>query len=110
MDSVARVWNQHKIRPSRNPNVPNGQPDLLYLFPELCGTHDMAYVVDNQDLEVCKQDCTFRKAIPCEDEDVYYLCTNIMAEFGMLAPMSVSECLVLYLDLRSNIHRAIHAV
>ncbi len=28
-------WNNHRIRPSRNAEVPSGKPNILYVLPEL---------------------------------------------------------------------------
>lgn len=35
LDDTAHVWNAHNIRPSKNPNVSSGQPNVMYSLPEL---------------------------------------------------------------------------
>ena len=32
----ARLWNNHRIRPSANHESPGGRPDLLFSLPEQC--------------------------------------------------------------------------
>ncbi|KAF5901175.1 uncharacterized protein DAT39_009149 [Clarias magur] len=40
LDDTVRVWHAHTIRPSRNSNVPSGQPNVMYSLPELYETKD----------------------------------------------------------------------
>ena len=40
LQRVVQHWNQHRIRPSRNAEVPAGIPDVLYYQPEVFGTRD----------------------------------------------------------------------
>ena len=101
---MVEVWNHHLIRPSRNPNVPSGRPDIMYCFPQLYGTQDMKIDVDEASVDRCRQECKFRSAIPCQDADVYELCTITMSECNLAIPIKDPyECINLYLQLRQNI-------
>ena len=33
LDAIAREWNSHHIRPTRNAAIPSGAPDELYFLP-----------------------------------------------------------------------------
>ncbi|CAL8375938.1 unnamed protein product [Arctogadus glacialis] len=30
LDDTAQAWNTHTIRPSKNPNVPSGRPNVMF--------------------------------------------------------------------------------
>jgi hypothetical protein len=79
----------------------------MYSFPRLYGTHDMACLVDPNDVTLCKEECSFRTLIPCEDEDMYNLCITYMAEQNIPYPTEVPELVNLYLHVREAIKRLI---
>lgn len=102
MDDVAHVWNAHIIRPSANPNVPSGQPNVMFSWPELYGTQDYICAVDNDALQLCKSRCTFRQPVPC-DPDVYELCNILMTELNLPIPSEIYQALDLYMCLREKL-------
>lgn len=62
LDDTVRVWDAHTIRPSRNPNVPSGQPNVMYSLPEL-------YIV---------------KGLPCTSKKMTSLsCARMSASFDV---------------------------
>ena len=52
---AARLWNNHRIRPSVNQKSPGGHPDLLFSLPEISGTREFMIEVDNVDIIVSQQ-------------------------------------------------------
>ncbi|XP_077865488.1 uncharacterized protein LOC144352201 [Saccoglossus kowalevskii] len=50
LESFADEWNSHRIRKQKEQLRPNGVPEDLYKFPELCGGTDMGYAVNEKDL------------------------------------------------------------
>jgi hypothetical protein len=72
---------------------------MMYMLPELYGTRDYLCDVTHDDIDICKQDCVFRKAHPC-DEDVFEMCSFIMHESNLSYPVSIQEALDLYITLR----------
>ncbi|KAJ4922985.1 hypothetical protein JOQ06_021686 [Pogonophryne albipinna] len=40
LDKIKAVWNTHRIRPTKNCNVPSGIPDVMYAVPQLWGSED----------------------------------------------------------------------
>ena len=80
--------NAHRIRPSKNLNVPAGIPNIMYMTPHLWGTDDHLVGSFTDDLTTCKEGCKFLTSVPC-DEDMFDLCTMFMEESGF--PVNRSE-------------------
>ena len=97
------VWDFHRIRPSHNPQVPHGRPNTMYCIPHLYGTRDMGHPVMEEYVEFCKEECVFRRSIPCEDLDIFDACVTLMAEFNWRYPDSVDDSTNLYLQFRRMI-------
>lgn len=102
LDMAKEMWNSHNIRPSRNHNVPSGQPHLMYHFSSLWGCSDYLMPVSDADYMGCAAEAEFRKLIPC-DVDVFELCTKIMQDSRRQIPNDLQEAAGLYLYLRSEI-------
>ncbi|KAF3844458.1 hypothetical protein F7725_007621 [Dissostichus mawsoni] len=104
LDKIKAVWNTHRIRPTKNCNVPSGIPDVMYTVPQLWGSEDC--VVPHSDLGACKQACKFLSTIPC-DEDVFDLCNMIMLESGLTFPTNIPQAQDLYLTIREALRSLI---
>ncbi|XP_013378745.2 uncharacterized protein LOC106150459 [Lingula anatina] len=84
LDRVTSVWNCHRIRRTKNQNVPNGRPIVLFSMPELYGRRDYLRPVNQGHIEACFTECSFRDGLPC-DEELFELFNIYMAElfFGL---------------------------
>ncbi|KAG9267245.1 hypothetical protein AMEX_G18069, partial [Astyanax mexicanus] len=102
LDDTAEVWDSHIIRPSKNDNVPSGRPNAMYALPGLCRTTDFLTPIEDDDIQTCKTECTFRQSVPC-DPDVYDLCNIIMAESQLTLPRDAYKAIDLYIFLRNYI-------
>ncbi|KAK0135212.1 hypothetical protein N1851_028967 [Merluccius polli] len=102
LDDTAQTWNAHTIRPSRNPNVPSGCPNIMYALPELYLVRDHLCPVQSEHLDVCRNECRFRKPIPC-DKDVYSVCIDFMVELNLQLPGDPYQAVNLYMHLREAI-------
>lgn len=102
MDDTVQVWNGHTIRPSRNISVPSGRPNVMYALPQLYGSRDFLTPVEDEYLQLCKDECVFRRAILC-DSDVYQLCNILMAESHLTLPRDPYQAVNLYGHLREAI-------
>lgn len=102
LDQTVCVWDSHSIRPSKNERVPSGRPKIMYSYPELYATSDFLSPVDNDDVALCHNNCTFRPAIPC-DKDIYNLCIFLMVESNSALPVDAYKAIDLYLYLRNTI-------
>ncbi|XP_070411871.1 uncharacterized protein [Nothobranchius furzeri] len=102
LDDTVQVWNAHVIRPSRNIHVPSGRPNVMYALPQLNGTRDFLSPVEDEPLQLCKDECVFRRPIPC-DQDVYELCNIFIAESHLTLPSDPYQAMTLYRHLREAI-------
>ena len=98
---MVRIWNSHRIRPSKNQNCPSGRPFLLYTLPSIHNTHTYIQPVEEDYINVCREECTFRSKFPC-DKDIFNLCLIYMEENDWLPPSDIDEAAVLYQQLREK--------
>ncbi|XP_043976973.1 uncharacterized protein LOC122833467 [Gambusia affinis] len=102
LDDTAQVWNTHRIRPTKNLQVPSGRPNVMYALPELYSTMDFLTPVQVEHIQLCRDACTFRQTIPC-DSSVYDICNILMAEYGLMTPSDPYDSVKLYMLLRDAI-------
>ena len=67
------------------------------------GRRGYLHHVNQNEIEQCKRQCTFRRLIPCEDCDINDLCLMIMRDRYLTLPIDAWEALDLYLVLRNEI-------
>lgn len=99
MNEAINVWNTHRIRPTKNENVPAGRPCILYAVPEVEGSKDYSEHVDEDVLGVCKSECVFNKNVPA-DSDMEDLFKILMEENDIAIPKTVDEACNVYVLLR----------
>ena len=97
---MARLWNSHHIRPTKNQNCPHGRPLVMYSLPYLYGTSGYLRCVDLDRMEACQEECLFRNQV-C-DRDVEELCLIYMRENGWVIPQTLANALELYQHLRTK--------
>ncbi len=103
VDNVAEVWDAHSIRPSKNPRVPSGRPNIMYAVPDLYGTtNKLCTGICDEHMLRSKEMCLSRSLIPC-DIDVYNICSLLMARENVHIPEDVDTAKELYLYLRQAI-------
>ncbi|XP_063971427.1 uncharacterized protein LOC135158071 [Lytechinus pictus] len=102
LDEVVDVWDRHLIRPSRNVQAPSGRPNIMFNLPSLYTTRDYLHGVSQERMQACKEECVFRKTIPC-DEDIFELCCIVMNEVGYEYPRDRHGARLLYVALRHEI-------
>ena len=71
----------------------------MYLVPGLYESENYLNSVPSDKLLACREECVFRSSVPC-DEDVFHLCTFIMAQLNLDIPFDDYSGLDLYLELR----------
>lgn len=101
LNDIQGVWNAHRVRPSKNLNVPSGIPNVMYMAPHLWAVEE-CLVPHTEDLTTCKSSCTFLSSVAC-DEDVFDLCTIIMKESALEFPSTMSQAFDLYFQLRDMV-------
>lgn len=103
---MVRTWNLHVIRPSKNQNCPSGRPAIMYLAPNIYGTHSYLQNVEEAEIEICQEECEFREEYPC-NRDVYELAHILIEEELREMPTDAHEAIRLYHYLRSKILEAL---
>lgn len=76
----------------------------MSMLPEVYRTRDYIYGVNQLELDVCRGECEFRSALPC-DEDIFHLCGILAEELDLNVPEDAMGAVDLYLVLRRNIRR-----
>ncbi|XP_048752256.1 uncharacterized protein LOC125663877 [Ostrea edulis] len=107
IDEAESVWNTHRIRPTKNGNVPAGKPCILYCIPELEGTKNYSLQVDQHVLQICRNECLFHKNTP-NDSDMHEFIKLLMEENTLTSPETVEEAYDLYVTLHHMANREIH--
>uniref|UniRef100_A0A8W8I469 Integrase core domain-containing protein n=1 Tax=Magallana gigas TaxID=29159 RepID=A0A8W8I469_MAGGI len=102
INKAVSVWNTHRIRPTKNGNVPAGKPCILYCLPELNGTKDYSVEFDQHVLQICRNQCLFNRNTP-NDSDMHALINLLMEENGLILPESVEEAYDLYVTQEIHI-------
>ena len=57
---VVSVRNSHRIRLSRNENVPYGRHVVLYSMSGVFASRTYMRVMDQRDVDICRTECIFR--------------------------------------------------
>ncbi|CAL8359289.1 unnamed protein product [Arctogadus glacialis] len=51
LDECVRLWNSHRIRPSRTASCPGGLPNELYYLPHRFGSRDCGFKIEETELD-----------------------------------------------------------
>ncbi|KAK1154813.1 hypothetical protein AOXY_G27781 [Acipenser oxyrinchus oxyrinchus] len=103
LNRTVHLWNNHRIRPSRNQVSPHGRPVIMYTLPHLHGAQSQLCNVTPEQVGMCLEECTPKGPTPC-DAIVFELCCLLMQEHDCSAPTNPSDALVLYDFLRESIY------
>ena len=101
-----KVWNNHIIRPSKNPNVPSGRPNVMYTVPRLYRTQDFVQPVQKADIDSCEPESLHRSLYTC-DQDIYDVCMFIMKQHNVAWPRTPREGIYFFLQLKEKTYEAL---
>ena len=104
LDEVARMWDCHRMQRHRNMIAPCGKPIIMYTSPELYNAEDKLVAVDALDVEVCIDQCLFKRWQPCRNSSVFEFCCHLMVENHLEFPSNAREGIILYSTLRELIY------
>lgn len=105
LNRAARLWNTHRIRPSKNQLVPAGRPDVLFLLPELQGHRNLKVNVNLDELDLAEELCCSESAEGDCSQEFLQLADIIMTEQGIETPVSSEDAKNVYLLLVNEIER-----
>ncbi|KAK1175702.1 hypothetical protein AOXY_G391 [Acipenser oxyrinchus oxyrinchus] len=79
LNTVAHIWNTHRIRAQRNTTAPQGRPLMMYTVPHLYGAEDHQCPCSMENIANCEEECRTRRNYSC-DKTVFELCCLLMDE------------------------------
>ncbi|XP_022804747.1 uncharacterized protein LOC111341967 [Stylophora pistillata] len=106
LQRVARLWNNHSIRPFSNSESPSGRPNLLFSLPEITDTHKVIVTVPEDDITVCEEFLGGRNisTLDCSGEFLH-VANIIMQEENLVMAETPFEARYLYFALLNHIDR-----
>ncbi|XP_045158598.2 uncharacterized protein LOC123524453 [Mercenaria mercenaria] len=107
LNSIVKLWNNHRIRPSSNPNQPYGRPFLMYHCPGMFGCQDYLCRTSEAQVNLCLEESIQKGNVTC-DETVFELCTIIMSDHNMMPAKTADDAALLYQFLRREILNELH--
>ncbi|KAJ8322091.1 hypothetical protein KUTeg_000562 [Tegillarca granosa] len=90
-------------------NSPHGRPVVMYMLPSSYNTRSYLHDVDQNKVDVCQEECTFRRQQVC-DEDIDELCRILMEENVLAEPTAIEEAISLYSKLRYAFYQELQLV
>ena len=99
LHTVARNWNLHRIRPTRNAESPSGRPDVLYFNPQARATQDYLVPVDIEERNIAAETCCQAPLERGCSVDFNELATMIMEDEVLSMPTNAMEAKDLYIAL-----------
>ncbi|XP_033731739.1 uncharacterized protein LOC117321431 [Pecten maximus] len=100
LDEMAKTWNAHHIRPTKNQNCPHGRPLVMYSLPHMYNTTRYLQNLDERKADACAEECVFRGNANC-DIQIDELCRIYMIEKDWQFPCNLLEGISLYRNLRN---------
>ena len=98
LHSVARDWNIHRIRPSRNAESPPGRPDVLYFNPQE-RINNYLVPVSTDEIDIANETCCRRPSERGCTAEFNELATMIIEDEALSMPTNWVEAKELYLAL-----------
>ena len=92
------MWNNHRIRNSRNAECTGERPNVLCFNPAATGAADYKLPLAGEKLDQALRFCVYPSLINCT-EDILSLASLIMTEDNLRAPKSIPEAKSVFLRL-----------
>ena len=99
IDDAVELWNLHAIRHSKNAISPHGKPSMMFMLPDLYGTRDYKVQVEQDAIDVCKEECEFGQT-GASDPDLAELFNQIMHDNDMERARDFDSAKEHYIALR----------
>lgn len=104
LNTIARLWNNHVIRPIKNNSAsPSGRPELLFFIPELSNTQNFLVSADVSEIALCEQRLANSNYSASCSQEFSSLAQIIMTEENLSYPSTAAEARSLYLTLLNHI-------
>ena len=98
LDNIKEMWNNNRIRNSRNAEHRGGRPDVLYFNLAVAGATDYKFLLAREKRDQPLRCCVYPSLVNCT-EDFMPLASLIMIEENLSAPKNIQESKSLCLTL-----------
>ncbi|CAL8372929.1 unnamed protein product [Arctogadus glacialis] len=98
LDECVRLWNSHRIRPSRTASCPGGLPNELYYLPHRFGSRDCGFKIEETELDAFPEAQLTRA--PCGDPNMQEYLDLAMEQNNLQKPDHWQSSTELYLRLK----------
>ncbi|XP_076602297.1 uncharacterized protein LOC143330033 [Chaetodon auriga] len=98
LDECVRLWNTHRIRPSRTASCPGGVPNELYYLPHRFGSRDCGFKTEQAELDAFPEAHLSRA--PCGDPNMQEYLDFTMEHNHLQKPEYWQSATELYLKLK----------
>ena len=95
LDEMKILWNNHRIRYTRNAECPAGRPNVIYFAPERFGGRNGAMAIDQSQLNIAKPHCKKSSIFGCSEEFLQ-LVSITMSENNLSMPGNPDEARSLF--------------
>lgn len=101
---VAKHWNLHRIRPTKNYETPPGRPDVLYFLPEANDSQSYMYPIPLEDIEAVENAFSTLPPNNGGSDEFQELASLIMHEYDLQMPKTATEAKLLHMILTSYLN------
>ncbi|KAF3845993.1 hypothetical protein F7725_003071 [Dissostichus mawsoni] len=98
LDECVRLWNSHRIRPSRTASCPGGVPNELYYLPHRFGSRDCGFEIEQAELDAVPE--TNLSIAPCGDQNMQEYLDFAMERNDLQKPENWETASELYMKLK----------
>ncbi|XP_034047720.1 uncharacterized protein LOC117529127 [Thalassophryne amazonica] len=100
LDECVRLWNSHRIHPSRTASCPGGVPNELYYLPHRFCSRDCGFIVEQVELDGFPEALPTRA--PCGDANMQEYLDFAMEHTYLQKPENWQSSTELYLKLKET--------
>ena len=105
LDAVVDYWNNHKIRPSRLSESPDGRPAIIYELPERYDAQDYKFPVNSIDFDLAEREYSSPPKQFCCSNEFAELALMLMEDLNLSMPSSLEDSKMLYTTLVNEVSR-----
>ncbi|KAL1256565.1 hypothetical protein QQF64_012110 [Cirrhinus molitorella] len=98
LDECVRLWNSHRIRPSRTAACPGGVPNELYYLPHRFGSRDCGFQIEQAELDALPE--ASLSMTPCGDPNMQEHLDFAMEHNQLKKPENWESASELYMKLK----------
>ncbi|KAL3968992.1 hypothetical protein ACER0C_002821 [Sarotherodon galilaeus] len=102
LDECVKLWNTHRIRPSRTASCPGGVPNELYYLPHRYGSRDCGFLIQQSELDAFPE--SRLSVVVCGDSNIQEYLNFVMEQNHFQKPVCGESATELYMQLLEIAH------